>query len=426
MSNSIFNSLGSHYDGKTVAEGLRSALFVATEFIAAHIGITRQEYPELLKLRSWMKAVSQPEAEAVFSFYKGRDAIEYALRVHEIGVGDAVLTQAFSCHAVPAAIQRAGAMPVFTDIDPKTVNPSVETLKEALKKARKDGLEPRAVLIQHTLGLPAPMQDISDWCRSEDLLLIEDIAQALGAEIPDMPGAVVGSVGDCTVFSFGRDKVLDGVSGGGLVIRTLPRDIPLPHIGRAPWGSSLRDMLYPALTWIIRTTYSLGIGKVLHRLARALGLLSSPIAAPTDEVTQLPASHARVINVQRQRLDQLQAHRTARFVEYQEACKEMNIDHSQLLGSARQQATASHLRFSLRVPEPQKAIQALAEEAVYVSDRWYRCAVDSGSLSYSQLYEDGSCPVAEQLARTVINLPTHMSVSAKDISRIIKRITQAY
>ncbi len=424
-----FNSLGSHYDATTIRAAISGAFALVQQQLQEHLGITKQSQPALIELREWMREYINPAADGVFSFYKGRDAIEYALRMHAIGASgtDAVITQAFSCHAVPAAIERAGARPVFCDIDATTHNPSTATIREALDRAEAAGLRPRAVMIQHTLGLPAPMEDIRALCDERGLLLIEDVAQALGATYPDATDDAVGTLGDCCVFSFGRDKILDGVSGGGLVVRELPRDIPLPHIGRPPISSAIRDMLYPLLTAMIRHTYDLQLGKILHRFFHSIGLLGSPIASPTDEVTHLPASHATVINTQRRRLSALRAHRTARHVEYDEALSEQYAMHDAVtpLGTPAQRAAGSHLRYSLEVPDPAAVLEALAAAGYHVTDRWYRAAVDSGSLAYASTYTSGTCPEAERLATHVINVPTHMGISQAHIHDITRQIAGA-
>jgi dTDP-4-amino-4,6-dideoxygalactose transaminase len=369
------------------------------------------------------------DTAAAFSFYKGRDAIEYALRMHGIGERDAVLTQGFSCHAVPAAMERARAVPVYADIDAAQINPTSDTLQAAYERAQSQQLRPRAVLIQHTLGYPADMPAIQRWCRERELLLIEDLAQSYGATVETPAGAQpVGSFGDCVVLSFGRDKVIDGVSGGGLVVQRSPRDIPLPHIGRPRLRAALRDMLYPMITWKIRKLYPFGIGKALHAISRELSLLGSPIASPTDEVTYLPLSHARLIFHQLEQLPSLQQHRRARFAEYQRAFEPLvSQEVLSLLGTAEQREGSSALRLSVRIHQSAKIPELLFEltkAGYHLSDRWYRCAVDSGSLDYEAGYSDGTAPAAEKLATQVMNFPTHQHISFTDVERIARITTK--
>src|SRR5258708_9097790 len=93
-----------------------------------------------------------------FLFYKGRDAIEFALRVLEIGKEDVVLTQAFTCHAIEEAIVRAGTVPTFVDLAEGEMNPSVQTIQNAVKEKKID--IPKALIIQHTLGVPANIKEV--------------------------------------------------------------------------------------------------------------------------------------------------------------------------------------------------------------------------------------------------------------------------
>jgi dTDP-4-amino-4,6-dideoxygalactose transaminase len=72
----------------------------------------------------------------------------------------------------------------------------------------------------------------------------------------------------------------------------------------------------------------------------------------------------------------------------------------------------------------QTILTALKEQRIYVSDRWYRAVVDSGSLNYPSIYQAGQCPVAESVATRLLNLPTHIHVSPEDAERIAQIIVE--
>ena len=64
----------------------------------------------------------------------------------------------------------------------------------------------------------------------------------------------------------------------------------------------------------------------------------------------------------------------------------------------------------------------LAKHQIYLFDRWYKKPVDSGSLKFSSNYQSSSCPQAEKLTQTIINLPTHQNISLADAEKIVKLV----
>jgi len=139
----------------------------------------------------------------------GTDALHLALRAAGIGPGDEVITPAFTFIATAEAISYVGAEPVFADIDPRTFNIDVAALPGLLTERTK------AVLPVHLFGQPADMAAIERFCREHELLLIEDCAQAFGAEIG---GRKAGSLGLAGCFSFFPSKNLGCYGDGGMVI----------------------------------------------------------------------------------------------------------------------------------------------------------------------------------------------------------------
>src|SRR5438552_6086328 len=123
----------------------------------------------------------------------GTDALLAALMAIDLKPGDEVITTAYSFFATAGAIARLGAKPVFADIDPKTYNLDSAGL-EAMISPRT-----RAILPVHLFGQMADMAAIMDIARRHDLVVIEDAAQAIGAELH---GQRAGSIGHLACFSF--------------------------------------------------------------------------------------------------------------------------------------------------------------------------------------------------------------------------------
>jgi dTDP-4-amino-4,6-dideoxygalactose transaminase len=154
----------------------------------------------------------------------GTDALLLALMTLGIGPGDEVVTSPFTFFATAGAIARAGARPVFCDIDPVTFNilPSaVQTFIERECHTSGDALIHRAtggrikaIMPVHLYGQSADMDGLMDLARRHRLRVIEDAAQAIGTEYKN--GARAGSIGDIGCFSFFPSKNLGAFGDAGL------------------------------------------------------------------------------------------------------------------------------------------------------------------------------------------------------------------
>ena len=139
----------------------------------------------------------------------GTDALLAVLMAEDIGPGDEVITSPFSFFATAGAIARLGARPVFVDIDPATFN------LDAARVAAAWTAKTRAVVPVHLFGQMAELEPLLHLAREHGAVVIEDAAQAIGAELD---GKRAGSVGDYGCFSFFPSKNLGGAGDGGMVV----------------------------------------------------------------------------------------------------------------------------------------------------------------------------------------------------------------
>jgi len=138
----------------------------------------------------------------------GTDAILNALMSLGIGRGDEVITTPFTFFATVGSIVRAGARPVFVDTDPRTYNLDPKLVEGAVTERTK------AILPVHLFGQTAEMDPILEVARRHGLSVIEDAAQAIGAEYK---GRRAGSMGTCGCFSFFPSKNLGAAGDGGMI-----------------------------------------------------------------------------------------------------------------------------------------------------------------------------------------------------------------
>ena len=149
----------------------------------------------------------------------GTDAIEISLRALGLQPGEQVLTVSNTAVATVVAIERAGGIPVFVDIDPETytIDPKclASTLDEINKTRNSEARMPRIVVPVHLYGHPADMPTIMEVARKYNLMVIKDCAQAHGATINDQK---VGTWGDIAAFSLYPTKNLGAIGDGGVVV----------------------------------------------------------------------------------------------------------------------------------------------------------------------------------------------------------------
>jgi len=149
----------------------------------------------------------------------GTDALLLALMVLDVGPGDLVMTSNFSFFATAGVVARLNATPVFVDIDPQTFNIDPESLSRALAEMdAQTRKRVKAIIPVHLYGQCADMEAILKISREYNIPVIEDGAQAIGAECEiDGQKRSAGSSGEFGCFSFFPSKNLGGVGDGGIV-----------------------------------------------------------------------------------------------------------------------------------------------------------------------------------------------------------------
>jgi len=143
----------------------------------------------------------------------GTDALYLALRALGIGPGDGVVVPSFTFFATAGVVANVGATPIFCDIEPKTFNIDPESVRAILKG--RYNCKPRAIIPVHLYGQMADMDAIMAIAQEYDLYVIEDAAQAIGAEYK---GRKAGSIGHLGCLSFFPTKNLGAYGDGGMVL----------------------------------------------------------------------------------------------------------------------------------------------------------------------------------------------------------------
>lgn len=153
-------------------------------------------------------------AKHIISCADGTDALVMVLMAIGVGAGDAVFCPSFTFCATASPSARAGATPVFVDVDETTFNMSAASLRSGIATAKKLGLRPRAVIPVDLFGQSADHDAIAEVAKAEGLFILDDAAQSFGALYK---GRKLGTLGHATTTSFFPAKPLGCYGDGGAI-----------------------------------------------------------------------------------------------------------------------------------------------------------------------------------------------------------------
>lgn len=358
--------------------------------------------------------LGQPEAVA---FGAGRMAL-WALvaalqQTGRLAAGDEVVVPGFTCAVVPNALRYRGLVPRYADIDGRSYNLDPAAAAAAI------GPRTRALYLQHTFGQSADVAALQALARRHDLVLIEDAAHSFGATWQGRPH---GSLGDVAFFSTDRTKVINTHLGGVALARDTAVAAALRRIQHQAWRPTPARRRQLATSFIAEAFWR---HPALLWLGRPLlgALRRTPMSFTwSDEVWDtLPAGYpypsrqagvlAAVGLSQLRQLDANLAHRRrlARWLE-------------QRLGAAAgvwdgpafdEQAW---LRYSVLVRD-RTAFEARFGERLDLGT-WFTTPIFGRDDAAALGYQAGSCPVAEHVARHIVNLPTHPRLPLAELERL--------
>ena len=306
----------------------------------------------------------------------GTEALWFALLAFGIGPGDEVITVPSTFMATAEAITYCGAKPVFVDVDENTYTMDPRDLKGALTSRTK------AIIPVHLFGQPADMDPILDFARHHGLYVIEDAAQAHGAEYK---GRRVGTLGDAACFSFYPGKNLGAFGEAGAVVtanETLKERIQVLRD-----HGQVRKYHHSLVGWNGRMD---GIqAAVLRVKLRHL-----------EAGNELRRSHARSYNRMFRGLDELITPVEAK-----------NVRH------------VYHV-YAIRVQQRDEVMRQLTESGIGCGVH-YPVPVHLQEAYRDLGYQPGSFPIAEQSAREFVSLPMFPELSNDQIEAVAAAMKEA-
>ncbi|MBG0772739.1 DegT/DnrJ/EryC1/StrS family aminotransferase [Oleidesulfovibrio alaskensis] len=351
------------------------------------------------------------------SFAAARMGLYALLKASGVGAGDEVILTAFTCAVMADAVLRTGATPVYTDVDPVTLG----TCPQAVERALTD--RTRAVVAQHSFGIPCRIEDIALITRSRGVLLIEDCALTLGSRLH---GRTAGTFGDAAIFSTDHTKPLNTLIGGVVYTRnTALYDAVARMAQSAPeleeahqmrlWKQLLfetryhdpaRYGRYPAAA-LLRRLYGrmTGSGPVLltadSPAAGGAGRHTHPYAYPA----RMPAFLARGGTAALRCAAAAETQRRVMLQGYLDAVADTPLaDYVPAAYYDADRYIVPH-RFVMPVPRAEKLLAAM-EHRVDTAWTWFREPVVCAPAGLASAgYVRGECPVSETVCAHIVNWP---------------------
>jgi len=354
----------------------------------------------------------------VFSLNSGRSSLYLILKAAGVGKGDEVVIQSFTCSAVANPIKWLEAKPVFCDIG-SDYNLDPEDLRKKITPRTK------AVIIQHTFGIPADLENINQIARKNDLLVIEDLAHGLGARYK---GGKLGTFSDVAFLSFGRDKAISSIFGGAIITKDKALAAKISRLyAKLKYPQHLwtfKQVMHPICFSLILPTYNLGykkltVGKIILVTLQKLKVLSRPVSGieergiqPRNYPERLPSALAQMAQNQLNKLDKFVSIRHKLEGVYRE-----NLKNTSLVMPGRKKGT-SFLRFPILTGDRDDLISYARKNNILLGNWYDKVVVPSKDLELFNYFRS-SCPEAETMVSQVVNLPTYPKMTKKDALRVV-------
>ncbi len=336
--------------------------------------------PHVKNLEARLAEVCQ--VKHVIACASGSDALVLALMAAEVEPGDEVIVPAFTFFATASAVWRLGATPVFADIDPVTFNMDPTHVRSLINNHTK------AIIPVHLFGLSCDMSAYREICEQQDLWLIEDCAQSIGARYQDQ---LVGAIGDMGCFSFYPSKNLGGFGDGGFMTTN---DDELAR--------KLRVFANHGMTETYRHEY-VGINSRLDSL------------------------QAAALWVKCRQLDEIAQQRRENAERYRQLFAEAQLDRDLILPTEPTDCYHVWNQFTIRVPDGRRdEVKAALAERKIGAAIYYPTPLSQQRCFASLGYSEGSLPHTEQACREVLSLPVFPGLTMSEQRRVVAALQNAW
>lgn len=304
----------------------------------------------------------------------GTDALLLSLRACGVKPGDEVITTSFSFFASAGVISRLGANPVFVDIDAETYNINPDQIEKKISQKTK------AVMPVHLFGQCADMDPLLDIAKRHKLKVVEDAAQAIGAEYK---GRKAGTIGDFGCFSFFPSKNLGGAGDGGMVVTNDPE---------------MAEMI---------------------RILRVHGSKPKYYHSTVGYNSRLDTIQAAILGVKLKYLDDWTKKRRKHAEVYNSAFKDLDMI------SPKEKSFNYHIynQYTIAVKNRDELRKYLKEKEIG-HDSYYPVPLHLQECYKSLGYKKGDLPVSEKKSEEVVSIPIYPELTQEEQEYVISTIKE--
>jgi len=376
---------------------------------------------QVLKSRKLSQLVSDKvkEFEEAFAKYygvrraiavsSGTTALHVALAAVGLGAGDAVILPPYTFMATANAILHQNAVPIFADVDPRTGNIDAESIREVATEKTK------AVIPVHMLGQPADMDPILRVSKQKDLIVIEDCAQANGAEYK---GRKVGTFGNFGCFSFYLNKNITSGGEGGMVITNDD------ELAEKAWSIAnhcrVKESPYPNVP-AHNVYWGIGYNYRMTATQAAIGLVQ---LGKLDKLNDTRRRNADYLTSHIKDMDGLEPPHVRSDVKHVYWAYGARVIKERL-GVSRDQFAKALLAEGIRAegyaPIPVHLQTVIREKVGYGK---LHCPFDCPFYGEKPKYTEGICPKAEKLCSEDLLLPVYPTLSKEDLTDVSKALAK--
>ncbi len=316
----------------------------------------------------------------------GTDALLISLMAADIGPQDRVITSPFTFFATAGCIARTGAKPVFVDIDPRTYNISPQGIEKILADmSREERLQVKAIVPVHLYGQCAEMQPILQIAKENNLYVIEDAAQAIGAEYD---GKRAGSMGDFGCFSFFPSKNLGAFGDGGIVTAS---------------SEELHEHL---------------------KIMRVHGSRPKYYHKFIGGNFRLDALQAAVVSVKLKYLDDWSRGRQENAKTYRELFAASGLESITL--PVEKENRHIYNQFVIQVPEKRDELRRFLQQEDIGTEIYYPVPLHLQECFAYLNYSKGDCPISERAATHTLALPIYPELTDDQQAFVVEKIKEFY
>lgn len=321
------------------------------------------------------------DAKFAIGCASGSDALLLAMMALDVEAGDEVITTPYSFFATVSAITRLGAKPVFVDIDPETYNLDVSQVETRITDRTK------AVQPVHLYGQCADMDALKAVCDARGIPIVEDAAQAIGAEDK---GRRAGSIGDIGCFSFYPSKNLGGMGDGGFMTTN---------------DDALAEKLFALRVHGSKERY-------YHKW---VGLNS-----------RLDGFQGAVLRVKLPHLESWSEKRRENADRYRQMFHDSGFEGELTLPVERSDVRHIYNQFIIRVPEQRDALRRSLTEAGIGTDIYYPVPLHLQECFAYLGNADGDFPESERASRETLALPIYPELRPEQQEYVVDSISRFF